>query len=210
MKRIYLVRHGQSVGNRDDLMSGHTDHPLTELGKAQAAATKEVLKDVSFDDVYSSDLRRAADTAGIIFGSPVPKDHQLAELRERNFGDLEGKPSHHRAARDESQKAHVATLSDEERWRHKPAEDTESNHELSTRFIGALTQIATSSMGNTILVVAHGGCIRTTLIKLGYATQDELPGGSFKNAGYIVLDYDGSSFSIEKVSGVDRKKLTAE
>lgn len=210
MKRIYLVRHGQSVGNRDDLMSGHTDHPLTELGKSQARATKDVLKDVVFDDVYSSDLQRAADTAAIIFGNPVPQDHQIAELRERNFGELEGKPSHHRTARDDKLKAHIATLSEEERWRHKPTEDTESHHELSTRFLGALNKLASKTSGKTILVVAHGGCIRTTLIKLGYATQDELPGGSFKNAGYIVLDYDGNSFTVEKVSGIDKQKLTAE
>lgn len=210
MKRIYIVRHGQSVGNRDNIMSGHTDHPLTDLGKAQAEATKQLLRDVPFDDVYSSDLQRAADTAEIIYGKPVPKDHQLSDLRERSYGELEGKPSHVRVKRDEALKAQLKDLSDEEKWHHKPGGDTESHHELSTRFFNALRELANNSNGKTILLVAHGGCVRTTLIKLGYATQNELPGGSFKNGGFIVLDYEDGSFSVEKVVGVDKANLTSE
>lgn len=64
--------------------------------------------------------------------------------------------------------------------------------------------------GKTVLVVAHGGCIRTALIKLGYATQLELPGGSFMNAGYSVLRYDGKEFGVTKVFGVDTKALVTE
>ncbi len=210
MKRIYIVRHGQSVGNRDKITSGHTDHPLTDLGKAQAEATKRLLSDVQFDDVYSSDLQRATYTAEIIYGKPVPKDHQLSDLRERRYGELEGKPSHHRAKRDQALKAQFKNLSDEDLWLHKPSEDTESYHELSTRFFRALRELVNNSKGKTILLVAHGGCVRTTLIKLGYATQDELPGGSFKNGSYMVLDYEDDSFSVEKVVGVDKANLTSE
>ena len=59
---LYLVRHGQSLGNLNEQMLGHTDLDLSELGYRQAAATFERLKDTHFDAVYSSPLQRAYNT----------------------------------------------------------------------------------------------------------------------------------------------------
>ena len=60
--RIYLVRHGQSLGNLNLQMLGHTDLDLSELGYRQAERTFEYLKDVHFDAVYTSPLKRAFHT----------------------------------------------------------------------------------------------------------------------------------------------------
>ena len=62
---LYLVRHGQSVGNERQLFFGHSDHPLTELGREQAKQAADKLKEVSFTRCVSSDLSRAMDTARI-------------------------------------------------------------------------------------------------------------------------------------------------
>ena len=61
--RLYLVRHGQSEGNVAKTFHGHTDYPLTELGREQARQAGEKLKDTAFVHCVASDLSRAWDTA---------------------------------------------------------------------------------------------------------------------------------------------------
>ena len=60
---IFLVRHGESVGNQRGLLYGHTDHPLTEQGVRDAAAVGEKLREADIRRCYSSPLSRAAETA---------------------------------------------------------------------------------------------------------------------------------------------------
>lgn len=202
---LYVVRHGQSEHNRDNIISGHVNPALTEEGEEQAAATKTKLSDVHFDDAYSSDLQRASHTAEIIFGKPVPKNHQLHDLRERNYGSIDGTPGDNIIRLRNSQKAKYDSLTEEERWRHKHAPDIESNYELSYRFITALESIAEKHPGQSILVAAHGGTLRTMLIKFGYGTQSELPSGSFRNAGYVKLAFKDGQFTVEEVDGIEKK-----
>ena len=61
--KFYLVRHGQSLGNLNRIYLGHTDVDLSELGYKQAEITAEHLRGVHFDSIYSSDLKRAHNTA---------------------------------------------------------------------------------------------------------------------------------------------------
>src|SRR5437660_1317942 len=91
MATIYVVRHGQAVHNVDKIVVGVTDTPLTPSGEEQARVQAEKLTHVKFDAVFSSDLLRAKRTAEIIV-----IDRQLAIntthlLRERNFGQWEGR-----------------------------------------------------------------------------------------------------------------------
>lgn len=84
--RLVLVRHGETLWNREGRLLGWTDLPLTEEGKAQARALKEKLAPFSFRGVYSSDLLRARQTALLAYG---PAEAVFA-LREIHFGRLEG------------------------------------------------------------------------------------------------------------------------
>ena len=61
--RVYIVRHGQTEENKQKIIQGHLDTLLNSEGKSQANVVASALKDVPFDACYSSDLRRAADTA---------------------------------------------------------------------------------------------------------------------------------------------------
>jgi len=61
--RFIIERHGQSMGNLVRSFLGHTDLPLSELGRKQAAKTAEYLKDEKIDVIISSDLKRAYQTA---------------------------------------------------------------------------------------------------------------------------------------------------
>ena len=60
---LYLIRHGQSLGNFERRFLGHTDLDLTPLGYKQAQCAAAFFKDIKIDAVYSSDLLRAFNTA---------------------------------------------------------------------------------------------------------------------------------------------------
>ena len=203
--KLIIVRHGQSEHNRDDIVSGHVDPQLTELGRQQALETKTKLASYHFDEVYSSDLQRAIDTASLIFGDIVPKDHQLSDLRERHFGVMEGKPNQHFKNILKQNEQLVSSLSESERWRHAHVDGYESNYELAERFMAALSKIAEQNPGKTVLVAAHGGTLRTTLVTVGYATEAELPGGSIANAAFAELNYHDSQFTYGTVVGANKR-----
>jgi probable phosphoglycerate mutase len=194
--KIILVRHGESVFNRQGIIAGNS--PLTPEGREQARQTKKELAGFSFDAFYSSDLIRAAETAEIIAGKALPKANKLPGLRERDFGSLDMKPSKHH---DDDHNKRV-TLTQEENWAYKHVDDMESDHELASRFIGVLQELAEKNAGKTILVAAHGAAIRTTLMKLLGLTYHEIPHGSFKNAGYVELTYADNKFKVVHAPGV--------
>jgi len=84
---IYIVRHGQTDWNREHRIQGHMDIPLNEVGIKEAYVVKDKLKDIDFDLVFSSPLKRAYQTAQIITNKPIRIDDRLIE---RSNGTLEG------------------------------------------------------------------------------------------------------------------------
>ena len=104
--KLYLVRHGQSTGNIGGTLIGQSDHPLTELGEAQARAAAERLAPFGPMPVHCSDLPRAMATAEHVVrawakhpepGTPldaavrdVPRVLPDPRLREIDLGDYEG------------------------------------------------------------------------------------------------------------------------
>jgi len=205
---IYLVRHGESEANRDNVSGGHLDSPLTATGEQQAVRTRAALRNVRFDVAYSSDLQRAAKTAEIIYGQPIPKDHQLSGLRERSFGKLEGHSAGTWHMLNEQYEKKYAHLPFEERWEHEYADYIEGDKELYTHFAVALRWIAQQNPGKTVLVGTHGGPLRMLLMKLGYASF--LTAGAFQNGGYAVIESDGTGFKLQKVVGVRKTGLASE
>ena len=63
--QFVVARHGETLWNRRGLQQGQADSPLSEPGIRQAEAIAEALADRAFDALYSSDLGRAVQTAGI-------------------------------------------------------------------------------------------------------------------------------------------------
>lgn len=90
MIRLHLVRHGQCEVLGDGRMLGARDMGLTELGRRQALAIGQRLADVPFVAAFSSDLRRAQDTAQAIVGERGPAPTIEPRLREFNIGAWEG------------------------------------------------------------------------------------------------------------------------
>ena len=86
---LYLIRHGESIANKERFYAGQTDVPLTELGREQAKELVPFLSHISFDCVFSSDLSRAMDTQKIA----LPNENAVlsSKLREIHTGLLTGK-----------------------------------------------------------------------------------------------------------------------
>ena len=91
MTTLYLVRHGETVDNVNQIMQGQTQGELTENGIRQAQQVSEDFKDVPLDVVIASDLKRSVDTARII---AEPHHLQVVTtplLRERDWGGFTGR-----------------------------------------------------------------------------------------------------------------------
>ena len=90
--RLCLIRHGETTWNAEKRLQGHTNIPLNAKGETQARQMAQALKDTrfTFDVLYTSDLKRAVDTAAALvqlFGVVAQVD---SNLRERHFGALQG------------------------------------------------------------------------------------------------------------------------
>lgn len=87
---IYIVRHGQTEQNLKKRLQGRSDFPLTELGREQASAVGDAFREagIIFDQVYTSPLGRAIETATLIAGdAPVLLEDALIEM---DYGPYEG------------------------------------------------------------------------------------------------------------------------
>jgi broad specificity phosphatase PhoE len=136
---LLIARHGETEWNREERYQGHADPPLNETGRAQAEALAEKLADERVEAVYSSDLRRAAETAEIVgarLGLPV--EHEPG-LREIDVGSWQGLT-----------KAQI----DGRPW------DGETYEQHADRVTRALQAIAVRHPDGQVLVVSHGGTLR--------------------------------------------------
>jgi broad specificity phosphatase PhoE len=92
MTRIYLLRHGTTEWNREEIFRGRVDCPLDETGKAEAKAAAAYFQGMKIEGIYSSPLARAAETAAAIAagrGIPVIPEPAFTDL---DFGEWQGHP----------------------------------------------------------------------------------------------------------------------
>lgn len=96
-KQFYMIRHGQSVGNRDGYFTGSMDVALTEEGIAQAEAAHDALMKSEHRPsiIFHSALSRARHTAEIINKTLKLEMIEMANLNEQHFGNWEGKSVTH-------------------------------------------------------------------------------------------------------------------
>ncbi len=153
---FYFVRHGQTDWNVEKRVQGHSDIPLNAVGRAQASQLQEKLQTIAFDHCYSSDLQRASETARILLGSHFLPIHVDPRLRERNFGIWEGKLS---AEIDPFLEQKLQTI--------------ETDEAIIKRVSAFLQDAEKNHPGSSVLLVTHGGLMRTILAKqLGISSND--------------------------------------
>ena len=88
--KLYVVRHGESVLNRNKCFGGWAATPLTEKGMEDAGKAKAELANIHFDRVYCSDLLRAVQTAQVVL--PGREMEMRENLRELSVGEFEARP----------------------------------------------------------------------------------------------------------------------
>ncbi len=204
---LYIARHGETEFNVQKILQGHCDSPLTLKGLGQAENLAEGLKSVNFDMIYSSDLLRAKRTAEIV---KLERDLAIITtkvLRERFYGDYDGRPNQDYVAARDKLVAELKIFTEADKRSLKVDPKAESVDELMLRFITFLREIAVANLNKKILIVTHGGVMRNFLIHLAWAKDEELPPYSLNNCCYIVLESDGVDFFVKKAVGINKKTL---
>lgn len=180
--KIWVIRHGESETNRDNLWTGWLDVGLTEKGRADAAMAGVLLSKTSFDKIYSSDLLRAKNTADIAI--PGCKYETTPMLREINVGNIVGKP--------------IEVITDSN---NIPMNINgygrfggESKEQFSER-VGAFMKKLESEICENVAVFSHAGVIRKFLdIVLGM----EIPRKNMccKNCTVAIFEYSNSIWKL--------------
>ena len=188
MKRLYLLRHGQTEFNVKKLVQGRCDSPLTDLGRQQAQAAAAWLKshDIVPDKVVSSPLGRAMDTAGLVATELLGQNAAVEPCEgiiERCYGTFEEGP-------------HDALPTDV--W--DPGEDLvpyggEGSQALQARMVNTLTKLISAEGTETLLAVSHGSASRQ-FIKAAAPADFKLP-TKLPNCAIMIFDFDGEEHEEE-------------
>jgi broad specificity phosphatase PhoE len=156
---LILVRHGETEWNVTLQYQGHANVPLNETGREQARLLGERLAKKEAVALYSSDIVRAWETAGIIGPHVNLKPEKMTDLREINVGQWEGLTPEqlYRRFPDHMQE-----------YERDPARTVrmggESYAQLQQRALRALHTIEEShGLNETVIAVSHGGTIRALL-----------------------------------------------
>ena len=138
VKITYFV-HGTTTDNEKHLATGQQHGELSELGKRQNEELRETLKGRKFDVVYSSDLKRAVESAETVFpGREVKQD---SRLRECDYGDLTGG----------EWKSHERILSHQE----EPFPNGESYDDVTSRMREFIAYLKENHDGERVAIMCH-------------------------------------------------------
>lgn len=180
---IYLIRHGETMFNQLDKVQGWCDSPLTINGINDLKVTARALSQVRFDNMYSSDLKRAIDTVHLMKDanqvSEIGKIKKLPEFREVFFGSFEGDDIQNTweqvslAAGIGPEKDVTKIINQvgiyEFREATKMADPrhlAENKEELDDRMVRAISVLGDLAKNEQrVLIVSHGDFIKTLAIK---------------------------------------------
>ena len=201
MKRLVLLRHGESVWNLANRFTGWTDVDLSDNGKAEAQKAGKLLKkyEFSFDHAYSSVLKRAIRTLWIVLDELdamwVPTEHNW-RLNERHYGALQGLNKAETAVQYGEEQVHLWRRSydipppllepsderhpkNDPRYADIPAGQLPGGESLKDTLHRLLpywhsTLAPALNAGQKILIVAHGNSLRALVQYLNNLSNDEI------------------------------------
>ncbi len=174
MAKLVIVRHGQSVWNKENKFTGWVDVDLAEKGIEEAGNAGELLKDYKFDAAFSSVLKRANRTLDIILDKigqtdiPIEKDQAL---NERMYGDLQGLDKDETRAKYGAEQVHI--------WRRSfdvQPPGGESLKDTADRVLPYYEEKIAPMLkaGKDIIVAAHGNSLRALIMKLENLSKEEI------------------------------------
>jgi alpha-ribazole phosphatase len=157
---LYLVRHGETLGNRQKLFYGRKDYALNERGREQAKRVATELKKLELDAIYTSPLKRAIETAtAIAHFHPYLDIGVMDELSEMDFGLWEGL-SHQEIAKEYPREWETWCRD----WWETMVPQGESALQVHQRVTDCLNRIIKACPPDgRIAVISHHGCLRSAI-----------------------------------------------
>lgn len=202
MALLILLRHGESQWNKENRFTGWIDVDLSDRGIEEARAAGRLLRNISFDVVFTSALRRAIRTAEIVLEEVGRKDIPLikdAALNERHYGDLQG-----------LNKDDVARRYGEEQfklWRRSydiAPPNGESLKMTQERVLPYYQReiLPLLKRGNNVLIVAHGNSLRALVMALEKLTPEEIVAVNIPTGIPFAYMLDADGNVLEKIEDI--------
>ena len=198
---IYIVRHGETLWNKDKRLQGRTDIELSDAGRAVAKATGEALMDTNIDVIFSSPLKRAYETASLIKNGrniDIIKDEHLLELC---FGKYEGQ-NFSELLKDDSLTFKYFFKQPELYVADKEGETLEQLNARASEFMTDTIE-PLADRYERIMIVAHGALNKAIMTHIKkHDVSCFWSGGLQQNCNVIIVDYSNGKYSI-----IDETKL---
>ncbi len=192
-KKIYLIRHGQTEFNRLGIVQGSgIDTSLNDHGRRQARAFFERYRDVPFDRIYTSALKRTVETVEDFLRDGIAHE-QLAGLNEINWGRKEGQritpdsDVYYRYLVDEWSKGNTGLA----------IEGGESPDDVRTRIGASLDHIMSRSDERNVLICMHGRAMRIMLCHMMERPLRFMDEYKHTNVGLYLANHNGEGFVLE-------------
>ncbi len=192
LKTLYIVRHGQTDLNKQGIIQGRgMDTDLNDEGRRQAELFFNTYKDVPFDKIYISKLKRTQQSVQPFINSGIPYE-KLAGLDELGWGIHEGQPG-----TPENKAAFLQIMRD---WLDGKLETKfeggESPNDVKVRQLEALEVIMNHPEEKQVLVCMHGRALRLLLCLLTNKPLTEMDNFPHQNLVLYKVAYDGSRYEI--------------
>jgi len=218
--KLVLLRHGQSLWNKQKRFTGWTDIGLSEEGKEEAAAAGEILKKNGFifDLALTSTLKRAVETLTIVLkkmNHPVIPIKQSFRLNEKHYGDLQGKSKLKMIKKYGENQVHL--------WRRgydvrppalkKPVNGeplTESLKDVFKRVLAYWQEeiVSELKLGKRILISAHGNSLRALIKYLDKVSDENISKINIPTGLPLVYEFSSDLKPVKHYYLGDPKKVT--
>ena len=206
MKNILLIRHGQSEWNKLNLFTGFKNIELSEQGIDEANKAGQNFKNlnIKFDIVFTSELKRAQETAKIILINLDQWDHLYGEgkiitdikLNERDYGDLTGLNKKETADKFGEEQVH--------KWRRGYSDQPPNGESLEDvvrrvkiYFEESIKPAIQSADNNNILIAAHGNSLRALLIVMNIYDSSNINSVELSTGVPIHVILENNKFTIK-------------
>ena len=202
IKTLYIIRHGETDLNKNGIVQGRgMDTNLNDIGRKQAEAFYQAYKNVPFDKIYTSTLKRTHQTVQKFIDAGIPWV-QYSGLDELAWGVYEGMESTDdikTAFRDILQSWNTGNL-------HVKFDKGESPLEVKERQLEVLEKLIERNDDENILICMHGRAMRVFLCLLTDTPLSEMDKFPHQNTTLYRLKYDGNKFHIAEFHNTDHLK----
>jgi broad specificity phosphatase PhoE len=190
MNELYLVRHGETVGDSAIHLYGRTDIALSDTGRRQMRRTADALRETVFDAVFASPLQRSLESARIVMQGREPQPQVRTEFLEIDFGDWEGWSLAQAQERDPG---------NYRAWKETGADFRFPGGEVKRAFFSRTAHAALNILDNLSgrsLAVLHKGVIKGTLAGLLRRPVDDFVNHRIELGSIHVLEREAGAWRL--------------